>query len=175
MPKLFIANLSKQHHHFLYAVPEGEGDDREFVQRNQYIEIGSQVQLPGNLSQAQADIIIEHHARYGMKPYDEARKIKDFTGLCYRLEKPVPMNDQGFIDDVAKSNTDTMNARNADRREATGLAINDRLRRIGAESRNPLRRVEIEQVEDTDGTPRVSAGVEVPADGIEPRNVGRSR
>jgi hypothetical protein len=175
MSKLFIANLTKQHQHFLYSVPEGDGDDRTYQSMQEYIDIGSQVQLPDTLTQAQLDIIVQHHSRYGMKPYDEARKIRDFTGLCYRFEEPVPMNDQGFIDDIVKSNNHTLDERNDKRRELTTVAINDRLRREASGSRAPLRRVEVEQVEETDGTPRVASGVEVPADGVAPRNATRPR
>lgn len=177
MSDLFVANLTKQHHIFIYQVVEGDVNASPNMvrayQRHENIPAGGQSRLPGDLTKAQIDVIVEHHRAYGMKSWEEARKIKGFTGLCFRLKDPIPLNDQGFIDDVVKSNDKTLNEANDVRREATTAAISERLNKIGSENRNPLHRTEVEQVEDTDGTPRVASGVEMPAEGIAPRNQGR--
>lgn len=178
MSDLYIANLSKQHHLFIYTVLEGDtnsSDRGRAYQRHEHLPAGGQARLPGELTADQVRAIVDHHRGYGMKPWNEARKIKGFTGLCFRIGAPVPMNDQGFIDEVVRENEATLTQANDVRREATAAAITQSLQRLGAESRNPLQRTQLEQVEDTDGTPRIASGVEMPSDGIQPRNQGKRR
>jgi hypothetical protein len=164
MPKLFIANLSKQHQHFLYRLPEWQST------RAQDIAIGAQVQIPGDLSDTDIAYVIEKHRAYGMKSVQEARRIKGFTGLVYDIDRPVNLGDQGFIDEVQESNDDTLTERSNERREQTTAAISERLRQVGEGTREPLRRTEVEQVEETEGTPQVAVGVEAVAENVAPRN-----
>lgn len=172
MSKLFIANLTKQNQTFMYRVPEKDGGGGT---RHQDIQIGSQVQIPGDLSDAQIDVIIEHHGVYGIKSVQEARDIKGFTGLVYSIGKPVELNEKGLVEEILESNDASLTERTGARREQTAAAIADRLGHIGAGSGAPLQRTEVEQVEETKGTPRVAAGVEAVAENVTPRNKGEQR
>lgn len=169
MPKLFIANLSKQHQHFLYRLPEAPST------RTQDISIGAQVMLPGEMSTDDVAYVVEHHRTYGLKSVEEARRIKGFTGLVYSIDKPVNLDDKGFVDEVQGSNDETLTERSNTRREQTTAAISERLREVGAGTRAPLQRTEVEQVEETEGTPQVAVGVEAVAENVAPRNQGPRR
>lgn len=169
MPRLIIGNLSKHHQHFLYRLPEAAST------RNQDIPIGGQVPLPGDLSDTDIKFVIDSHRKYGIKSVDEARRIKGFTGLVYSIDKGIPMDERGFIEEVIASNDAALNERGEERRETTTAAISQRLQEIGRETRAPLQRTEVEQVEDTDGTPRVAAGVESVSDNVTPKNQGVRR
>lgn len=174
MSTLFVANLSKYRQTFMYRVPEvreGEALREGGSIRHQDIEVGSQVRIPGELSDAQILVIIDHHQIYGMKSETDARKIKGFTGLVYSIGKPIALNEKGLVEEIQDSNDAVLNARSDTRREHTTAAISQRLTEVTAGSRAPLQRVEVEQHEETDGTPsRVDVGVEAVAEGVQPRN-----
>lgn len=168
--KLFIANLTKQHQTFLYRVLEERVPGGH--SRHQEIAIGTQVMLPDDMSTEQINAIVDHHKLYGIKSVLEARKIKGFTGLVYSIEKPVQMNDEGFIKEVLQENDDALTGRANERRETTAAAINSRMQDLGRETGADLQRTEVEQVEETTGTPQVAAGIETVADNVAPRNQG---
>lgn len=168
--KLFIANLTKQHQIFLYrvleeSVPGGHS-------RHQDIAIGTQVMLPSDFSTDQINAIIDHQKLYGIKSVEEAQQIKGFTGLVYSIGKPVQLNDEGFVKDVLHHNDDTLTDRANDRRETTAAAITSNMQQLGRERGAPLQRTEVEQVEETTGTPQVAAGIETVVDNVAPRNQG---
>jgi hypothetical protein len=167
MATLFICNLSKQHHQFLYRVAENQNALTETI------PMGGQVQIPGDLTPEQIEGIVSHHRPYGLKSVAEARKIKGFTGLIYDIGKPVDLREPAFVNEVSGQNDATLNERSAQRRVDTTAAISKSLEEIGAQTRQPLQHTEVEVMEDTDGTPKVAAGVEVAALGTEPRNVRR--
>jgi hypothetical protein len=58
--------------------------------RSQQIPIGGQIQISGDLSTAQVDLIIRFHTKYGMVKYSE---VSDFKGwhipYCYRIDEPI--------------------------------------------------------------------------------------
>lgn len=173
MPKLFVANLSKQHHLFLYQLLGSSGTIP------QEIPIGAQVEIHGSrgmeLDMDQINAIVEHHSRYGLKSVAEARKVQGFTGLVYGVDKPVNLDERGFVEEVVHSSDETLNERNADRRSNTTAAIAKRLGDVGAGSKAPLLRTEVEQSEETEGTPRVDVGVEAVSQGVRPRNASARR
>jgi len=79
MPKLYIANCSKQEFDFTYMLPENV---RPFMHK---IRAGSQIEL--NHNQDETDRIIQQHSLYGMMEVGKVKK--GFGGLCYRLDKPI--------------------------------------------------------------------------------------
>jgi hypothetical protein len=88
MTTLYIANCSKQDHIFHYHLP---GNPQPFAQR---IRAGAQIKI--DCREGETDAIINQHVIYGMQ--DVARVKKGFSGLAYRLDKPisVDMIQQGF-------------------------------------------------------------------------------
>lgn len=163
MPKLFIANTSKQNHHFAFRLPEWQGPKFDMIQ------VGGQIAVCSgqDLSQDQVDFIIKSHVPYGLRSVTEAAKEKDFVGLCYSIGKPVTLDSFGK---VFEHNEDAMKERAAERRQETVAAVAESLRNTGA----PMQRAEVEIIEETRGgaTPSISEGVEIVAPGVEPRHKG---
>lgn len=175
MPKLYVANLSKQNHQFLYSIPTKKDSKENLGHRTTDIPMGQQRQIDSSdLQQWQIDAIVSHHQNYGMKSVAEARQIKGYTGMVYS-DKPIDVNESGFVEEVTKESGDTLNEAVNKRREATTAAISQNLSAIGEQSGAPLQRTEVEQQEDTTGTPQVAVGVETVAQGVEPRNTNARR
>lgn len=86
MTKMYVANFTKQVHSFIYRLPGTKNA------RQQAIEIGQQVRLSGELTQIDVDSVIEQKAPYGFIRADEVGKMRKFVGLCYSIDKPVPMD-----------------------------------------------------------------------------------
>lgn len=83
---LYIGNLTRQNVEFAYRVI----DENSGI-RMQRIPIGRQIRVAGNLNQPQIDSIVEHHAKYGMRPVSEVKSSKSFVGLCYS-DRPISVN-----------------------------------------------------------------------------------
>jgi hypothetical protein len=82
---MFIANGTHQNIDFQYRLPEYK------TYRMQNIPIGGQIQLSGELSEKQIDIIIQFHSRYGMIKYNELADFRSFhIPYVYSTEHPVP-------------------------------------------------------------------------------------
>jgi hypothetical protein len=167
MPKLFVANTSKQHHDFAYRLAE----DKNI--RIETIRIGSQVCVGGDsLTHEMIAKIIEQHAPYGLRDAKTLSGVKDFVGLCYSIDKPVPMDNMLVL---FEKNDVVLNDRAADRREdiAASIAHNTQAQMEGADV--TLQRTEVEIEEQTkDGAPKVNEGFEVTGDGVTPRHPGRT-
>ncbi|MHA1063420.1 hypothetical protein ACR9GP_05860 [Enterobacter ludwigii] len=77
--KLFIANCSSQTHLFNYKLPE------------RYQAFGATIRAGGqHMIENSADIIhriIQQHEPYGFQRCDKVDK--DFSGICYSIDKPV--------------------------------------------------------------------------------------
>ena len=83
--KLIIANCTQQNHDFLYRTIESKSV------RMQPIPIGGQAVISGELTSEDIDYIISQHAQYGMVRVDEVDRTKPFIGLCYSIDKPIPV------------------------------------------------------------------------------------
>lgn len=81
--KLFIANCTHQKHKFNYKLPESM---QPFVMD---IESGKQIQLP-EMNSDEINYVLSQHEPYGMK--DVNRIDKNFSGLCYSIEKPISVS-----------------------------------------------------------------------------------
>lgn len=88
MTKLFIANTTKQHHEFVYRVPE----DGRNVPIMQKIPVGECVMIYKDDSTAVLDAIIDQHARYGLVAVSEIDRTKDFIGLAYQFDQPIDVD-----------------------------------------------------------------------------------
>ncbi len=91
---LYIANTTKQNHVFIADIA-GRGR----TTRN--IRAGQQIVLSG-LSEQQADAIIKHHSRYGMRNRKDIGTYRDFVGLCYSDR---PIQSEEIIDVVGHNDT----------------------------------------------------------------------
>lgn len=166
MTKLFVANLSKQHHEFHYRIPEG---DRTKALAPVMIPVGQQRQVGGDLRLEDIALIVEDCARYGIVSSDEIKNRREFTGLCYRIAKPVPIDT--FYESYEK-NDEALDERSADIRQEAATAMANQIEETlhTPHSRVTLHRTEVELVEQTPGTPKIAEGIEVLAEGTLPRH-----
>jgi hypothetical protein len=67
--------------------------------------MGGQIRLPEILTQADIDAILEQHTRYGLVPVDEINNAKEFKGMCYSVDKPIP---SGKIEALFRHNQEWM-------------------------------------------------------------------
>ena len=82
--RMYIANLTHQNIDFQYRLPEFKSP------RAQQIPIGNQIQLSGELTTAQIDLIIQFHMKYGMVKFSEVSDFKGyFIPYCYRIDDPI--------------------------------------------------------------------------------------
>lgn len=150
--KMFIANCTKQVQDFSYRVTESPGV------RMQRIDIGRQIQLAGDLTQADVDYIIEQHTRYGMKSVDDARKSKGvYTGVCYSLEKPVSIENMQI---VLQLNDAVLTQRGQQQRKEAAIATAAAITQDGQQNLKGLETSVTEHRKDG-GEPDVAEGVRV--------------
>lgn len=90
MPKLYIANLTKQRHDFIYRVP----NDPRLHQQD--IPLGGQRQIWSEAPVSTLRYIVEQHERYGLIPVTEVTRKRDFAGLCYSFDKPIDVEKMLF-------------------------------------------------------------------------------
>ena len=155
MAKLYIANLTRQHHHFIYRVPES---GRMQTQR---IEVGKQILVFGEAAPEVLSAIIAQHEVYGIiavSAIDQSRGR--FTGICYQYNKPI---DVAKIERGIAQNTDVLAAQGVEMRRTAALAGFD-----GAEGRPAVGRVEIEEVTPETGATKLHETILVHQDGHEP-------
>lgn len=126
--KMYIANATKQNMDFIYRLPEVKG------LRVQTIPIAGQIQITGDLNQIQVDAIIEQHGKYGMIPVEEVDRARAFTGLCYSIDKPVPV---AKIMTAVRLNTNVLQERGKQIRLESGLAEHSRIEKQLAEGDIP--------------------------------------
>lgn len=69
----------------------------------QRIEAGSQIRIAGDLTTADVEAIVAHHAKYGMRTADEANRAKAFVGLCYSIDAPVKLDRMEIVLDLNRS------------------------------------------------------------------------
>lgn len=154
--KMYIANATKQKFDFMYRLPETTG------LRVQNIPIGGQIQITGELLPIQVDAIIEQHAKYGMVSVDEVDRSKSFTGLCYSIDKPIPVSK---IMTAVRLNTDVLQERGRQIRQEAAIAENNRIEQSMRENDIPgeLKALNVsvqEEKERPDGE-QVSEGIRV--------------
>lgn len=149
--KMFVANCTKQARDFTYRLPDKGG-------RMQRIEIGQQIQIAGELSQAEVDSIVDHYSRYGMKSVEEARKARgSFTGLCYSLDKPVAIENMQI---VLQLNDQVLIQRGQQQRKEAAVATSAAIMQNGDQGLQALE-TSVVEVKKDGSEPEVQEGVRV--------------
>lgn len=83
--RVYVANTTRQIQEFSWRALESNKLVRV------PIDVGAQVMLPGDWQKEEIDHLVAQHARYGVIGVDEIDRSKDFIGLCYSVDKPVPV------------------------------------------------------------------------------------
>lgn len=158
--KIYLANATRQHMDFQYRLRREDADKKEtWIARRQPIPALTQVLLAGgaDFAQVDADTIIKHHERYGMRKFDDSSK--DFKGLLYSFE-PMELkyitSALGVNDEVAQKRSDDMLAN-------TTAAVAEHQREVAAAagSTSGVRAdIEVTDLPKGGGEPALSKGAE---------------
>lgn len=155
--RLYIANTTKQHHQFLYRLPE------DSVPRSASVKIGTQEQLPGDFSPEQIQHIVDQKTPYGLKNWAEVKNTRDFVGLCYSVGKPVEMD---HILTAVEHNDEVLDSAAEDRREVEAAVVANNIQSSMREVGVDVARTEVTMQEDTGKSgkePSVANGFEIGA------------
>lgn len=161
MPRLFICNTSKQHHDFTYKLPH------ENTFRMESIRSGSQIRLAMDMTADVIAEIIHQHTPYGLKDANKLSSVKEYVGLCYSIDKPVPLDNLLYL---FETNGPKLNERAQVKREevavATAEQLSERMQELGVS----VPRTEVTMEEDTKGTQSINEGYEVTQPGVAPKH-----
>lgn len=136
--KMYVANCTQQVQDFAYRIPGTNGT------RRQEIKIGGQILIAGHetLGRPEIDAIVAQHARYGMIAVEDIDRTKPFAGLCYSVDKPVPVEK---LRRVLVHNTEVLVERGRTIRQETAVAMNSALAESAAGAPSELE-VQVEEV-----------------------------
>ena len=116
MAKMYVANLTRQAQDFIYRLPETRKSTF------QQIPVGGQVLLSGDLTTKDIEAVIQQHAPYGMVPAAEVAKRREFNGLCFALDRPVPIE---ALRRGLEANRAVLDARGVELRRQAAIAVNN--------------------------------------------------
>jgi hypothetical protein len=182
--KLWIANLTKQHHTFMYRPKISDGGVKDGIMRPMYgdlrqrtIPLGGQILVEDFSSDSDVRNVLDQHKH--IVEFSKLDKEKGFQGLCYRIgEDAVPIDK---ILEQLKENDNVRTKESEVRQTNTALEISSRLRAVSNEGGVPFKDmretdVQVAQAphkEVNDGTPKVNRVTEVVEEGKEPSMRGR--
>lgn len=154
MSILYVANTSKQHHDFIYRVPE------EFHKiRTQKIMIGEQIRVYQDDTIEKLNAIVEQHTRYGLAAANEVDRTKPFIGLLYQFDKPIDVNKFMYADE---HNAGVYEEQGREIRQTAAAALHNQIEQVGS---SQLQNLQAEVVEETNQTDRgINEVVEVNRD-----------
>lgn len=145
MSKLYIANCTAQRQSFMYRLPETSGSGEMGGMRVQDIEMGQQIVLSGDLNKFQIDSVVQQHAKYGLIAVDEVDRTRGFTGMCYSVDKPVPVSKLLYVID---GNRKALDLRGKQMRTEAAVAVNQQVENTMSDQ---LKKLEIEVKEERSG------------------------
>lgn len=117
--ELYIANTTKKSQVFQYRLPE----DQRPHPLSMTLRPGSQAKLPkGNLSQPDIDAIVGAHEPYGLIPVSEVNRTKPFIGMCYSIDKPIPLE---AIQNGIAHNDEVLVKQGEEIRQLAAIAVNN--------------------------------------------------
>lgn len=162
MMKLYVANLTRQSHEFLYRVPES------IKIHSQLIVVGRQVQVWRDDQPEIIVSVIGQHTRYGMMHVKKLASRTEFCGLCYD-HKPIAIDAiLAALDENARRQVEAAAAE----RKAMALATKEMIEReTRLRSRSKLRRFSmstIEQIESITDPAGFEEVVSVEIEGVPP-------
>ena len=166
--KLYIANCTKQVQVFSYRIIEKNGV------RTQTIPMGGQIALADDLTSNEVDDIIEQHAKYGLIDAAMVDRTKEFIGLCYSIDKIVPMT---RLRSSLEHNDGVLVERGKQLQTEAALAVNQQIEHSLEESHVPggLKDLTVSWAEERrDGAePTINSGVHVSRDNPPDHRGGR--
>jgi hypothetical protein len=118
MPKMYIANCTNQVQDFMYSLVKGGKTMK------QIIPIGGQIQIPGDLTTAQIEMVVAQHSKYGMVRVDEIDRARAFVGVCYSIDRRIDVNRVRY---ALEHNHEVLIERGRVIREEAAVSVNNAL------------------------------------------------
>jgi len=172
MPKLYVANCTKQRHDFVFRSPEEDQTKSRILTMT--IGVGEQAVIWRDAPLAELDRIIQQKLVFGMRPASELYGAREFVGLCYEIDRPVDID---RVVHAVKVNDQHLEAVSAKVREESAVALNNEIDRIDPNNLRSLE-VEIEELPKRGETSAARKGketIQVVRPGVEPRNIEAPR
>jgi hypothetical protein len=171
MSELYIGNATRQFLDFYYRMPESNQS------RVQKIRPGGQIKISGDLTTAAIDVIVDQHKKYGLTRVSEIDRTKDFSGICYDVDRPIRVDS---LRRAMDKKIDVLVAKGKEIRKLAAIANSNALETSLEESGRPegLRELDTSIVEENpteDSEQSVSEGIKVVADGHAPPRGRASR
>lgn len=138
---LYVANISKQIHHFHYRLPESNRTLDIKIQSGQQVKIEVD-------NTATVDYVVAQHAMYGMREVKQINSRDKFVGLAYQVDKVIDVellssgfthNERTMIEDARTRQEETtvsIAAGLKDSAERSGTKLGDMSVEIVEEKRN---------------------------------------
>jgi len=136
---LFVANTTKQHHEFMFWVPE----QRRYFTK--LIRAGGQEEIYPEGDRDVHEGIIAQHRQYGIKHVSEIDRSKEFIGLCYQFDNPISAD---RLTETIERNEGVLVAEAQERRVEATAALDGQLSQIAQESGTNLSGLDVEVVEE---------------------------
>lgn len=92
MAKLYVANTSRQHAQFIARLPESGTILRKPIRSGQ-----QELVYEGELYVIES--IIKQNEIYGLKKAEDVSRTKTFTGMAYRIDKPITVENFMIADE----------------------------------------------------------------------------
>lgn len=107
MPKLYLANTTKQRRDFYYFQPNKDGTPPKPGTPHTRVTLvpGGPLLLPGDYSLAWIKALVEREQRYGWISATEFSRNRGFIGIIYSIDKPVS---ESLISATIEKNDDVM-------------------------------------------------------------------
>lgn len=154
--KVYVANTTRQVQDFVWRSIGGRAPHR------MAIDVGQQVQLPGEWQPEDIEYLEQQHRRYGLVPVGEIDRTKDFIGVCYSVDRPIPVEK---IRRALASNQEVLEERGRVLRQHAAVAVAQQVQQAHpAAGLTSLEMTIQEEVKDG-GAPAVNEGIRVPTAG----------
>ncbi|MDR6389224.1 hypothetical protein [Paraburkholderia phenoliruptrix] len=151
---LYISNTSKNHQEINFRIP---GNNRHFTAK---IAPGRQELIYKEGTRDDHVSIVEQLKPYGLRSVDEIDRSKEFVGLCYQFDKPIPAEK---LLPVFSHNDAVIMKEAQERRQEAAIAMDDALSRNAQETGAKFNGLEvgIEEQEQKGVDTKINEAIEV--------------
>lgn len=154
--KVFVANTTRQIQDFNWRMVGSNALHR------MQIDVGQQVQLPGTWQPEDIDYLQKQHRPYGLVEVGEIDRRKDFIGLCYSINRAIPVEK---IRRALVTNQDVLEERGRTLRQHAAVAAAQQAMQAHPDARLTALEMTIQEERDDGVTPAVNEGIRVPTAG----------
>lgn len=154
--KVFVANTTRQVQDFVWRSIGGRAPHR------MRIDVGQQVQLPGEWNTEDVAYLEDQHRRYGLVPVDEIDRTRDFIGICFSVDKPISVEK---IRRALTTNQQVLEERGRTLRQHAAVAVAAQVQADHPDAGLTALEMTIQEERKDGGTPDVNEGIRVPTGG----------